>query len=300
MKTPLNQNLQSTLFVLFTGFCFGTSLVSSRLSLQYFDPPTFIFLRLCTASTVFLLFYAIQRRKLVLTRTLIWHGIVTAVLSAVLPIYSFLFALSFLSSGLTAIINTVGPAVTVILAHFFLQGERLSRRTIIGVALALSGAVLLALRGESGLNLTGAADLRGYMFVFMALLSISLSTIYVRRYASDIDVFDLTSIQIYIAVIGLLPIHLIFIGFDFSQIGIIGVGTVLYGGIVGTFIAFTMYYVTLRRFGATTVAMVAYANPVAASLGGMFVLGETITLIMVVGMIIIGVGIYIINTRNRG
>ena len=60
---------------------------------------------------------------------------------------------------------TTMPAFTVILAHFFLPDEFLTRRKIIGVTLALGGAILLALSGEDGLpNMSGAPP-TGYLLV---------------------------------------------------------------------------------------------------------------------------------------
>ena len=65
---------------------------------------------------------------------------------------------------------TAGPAITVMMAHFFLADEALTWRKSIGVALALSGALLLTLRGESGLAGVDQASPIGYGLVFVAML----------------------------------------------------------------------------------------------------------------------------------
>ena len=48
-------------------------------------------------------------------------------------------SLQYQSSGVTSMLITTGPAVTVFLAHFFLPDETLTRRKIVGTVLSLAG-----------------------------------------------------------------------------------------------------------------------------------------------------------------
>lgn len=213
--------------------------------------------------------------------------------------FSFVSALNYLSSGVTSIINTTGPAVTVVMAHFLLQGESLTKRKIVGVLLAFSGAFMLAIRGETGLGEAANAEPIGYIFVLVGLLSVSSSTIYVRRYAQEMDSFDLTSTQIFLGVLILLPVVLLTGGWQMTNVNGLGVVAVGYGAIIGTVAAFWAFFYSVRRFGAIAGAMIPYVVPIAATLGGALVLNEKITVGTLVGMGIIGLGIAIINSGER-
>ena len=288
-------------YVLMTGFFFGSSLISSRFALGQFSALTFVFFRLLVASACFLIVYAVNRKNRPWpTNVTLWrHGFILGITSTAVPMFSFVSALNYLSSGVTSIINTTGPALTVVLAHFLLTSESLTKRKIVGVALAFGGALMLALRGETGLGAAGGANPLGYIFVLVGLLCVSGSTIYVRKYAQDMDSFDLTSSQIFFAAIFLLPIILFSGGFEVNNLNGQGVFALAYGGIIGTVAAFWMFYYSVRRFGAIAGAMIPYVVPVAATLGGVIVLGEKITMGTLIGMGIIALGVTVINSRKR-
>ena len=258
-------------------------------------------LRLFLASVCFILIYVVDRRRHPWpTGSRLWkHGVVLGVVSTAVPMLAFVTALQYLSSGVTSVLNTTGPALTIILAHFFLPDESLTRRKSVGVVLAFAGAVLLALRGESGLTAVGQANPIGYILVLVGLVSISGSTIYTRKYARDLSSFDITSTQIFIGTLVLLPVTLLSGGFDVSQVTGQGLFALAYGAIIGTVAAFLMFFYIISRFGATATAMVPYIVPIVATLGGVWVLGETITIGTVVGMLIIGLGIAILNSQAR-
>ena len=83
---------------------------------------------------------------------------------------SIVSSLQFQSSGITAVLITTSPAITVIMAHFFLPDEPLTRRKSLGVLFALGGALLLAARGESGLPDVSRANPLGYLLVLLAMV----------------------------------------------------------------------------------------------------------------------------------
>ena len=253
-----------------------------------------------TAALCFGLIYAINKQRAWPSGREIWrHGLILGVISTAVPMLSFVTALNYLSSGVTSIINTTGPAVTVVMAHFLLQGESLTQRKIIGVLLAFSGALMLALRGETGLEGAGEASPVGYILVVVGLLSVSSSTIYVRRYAQKMNSFDLTSTQIFFGVLILAPFVLFSGGWEMSDVNGLGVVAVGYGAVIGTVAAFWMFIYSVNRFGAIAGAMIPYIVPIAATIGGALLLDEKITVGTLVGMGIIGLGIAIINSKKR-
>ena len=70
-------------------------------------------------------------------------GLVMALLATVLPAFLLARGIALIGSGPAAIISTVGPVSTILLAYFFLQ-EPLSLTELAGTALVISGATLVA------------------------------------------------------------------------------------------------------------------------------------------------------------
>jgi drug/metabolite transporter (DMT)-like permease len=75
-------------------------------------------------------------------------GLVMALLATVLPAFLLARGIALIGSGPAAIISTVGPVSTILLAYVFLQ-EPLSPTELAGTALVILGATLVALRNDT-------------------------------------------------------------------------------------------------------------------------------------------------------
>lgn len=161
------------------------------------------------------------------------------------------------------------------------------------------GAVVLAVLGENGLPNVRTANPIGYGLVFMAMFFGSFSAIYIRRYMQNYDSFDIASIRNIFAALALVIFTASVFGFDLSRLNRMGGFALGYASVVGTFFGLILAVYIVQRFGATASAMTAYVIPIVAALGGILVLGEQITLGMLAGMGLIGIGIAVINRKPR-
>jgi drug/metabolite transporter (DMT)-like permease len=283
-------------FILLLGFMFGSMMVVSRFMLGQFDPVTFTAARLSLAAAVFLGIYllGIRGRRWPKDRVLWMRSIVFGVVADAIPIVLIVSAMQFLSSGLTSTLTTFFPVLTVLLAHFFLPDEPLNIRKGLGVLLASTGAVLIVVLGETGLETTGANGLPGYLMIAGASLIFGSSMVYARKYMMGYDTFDTVSIRMISAAVAA-----IFLMILFEPDGVHGLtpfGFVLLLYAAGIFFAgFLLMFYILQRFGVMVAAMVNYIPPVVASILGMVFLSEKITGGMVAGMVLILTGLAVIN-----
>jgi drug/metabolite transporter (DMT)-like permease len=278
---------------------FGTTIVISRFSIGQFSPTTYIGLRLAIVSLGFGVVYALQLGKRNWPKdTSLWgRGFLLGLLGTAIPMTGIVTSLQYLSSGLTSILITVNPAFTVLLAHFFLEDEPLTRRKGGGVLLALSGAVLLTLLGETGIPDVSRGNPSGYLLVMGAMLSGSSMTVYARKFMQADDAFDITAIRMFSGALIVIPFSLAFTGFDVSQVNMQGVVALFYAAIVGTFLGMLLSFYNIQKFGATAAVMTAYIIPVVTVLTGVLLLDEQITWGMVGGMLLIGLGVWMINRK---
>lgn len=287
-------------YVLLAGLFFGTSLLSARFGIGQFAPVTFTGLRLLLAGSGFLAVYALDRRRHPWPLDAgIWrHSLLLSFLGVIIPLFGTILALQYLSSGLTAMFVTVGPALTVVLAHFFLADESLTTRKAVGVLLALSGALLLALRGESGLPNVEAANPTGYLLMLATLVSVSASTIYVRKFMGGYRSFDVSSTQILVAALLAGPLVLAFTGFHLEVVDWRGYAALGYSALAGTILAVLVYNYSISKFGATSAAMTQYIVPIVAGAGGILLLGEQISAGMLAGVALIVVGVTLVRLTS--
>lgn len=291
---------QALPYIVLLGILFGSTLVVSRFSVGQFQALTYIGLRLSLAGLCHAVICLLPAGRPWPRGRQLWaRSAVLGIFATAIPMTAIVSSLQFQSSGVTAVLITAGPALTVLMAHFFLPDESLTRRKSLGVLLALVGAFLLAIRGESGLPDVERANPLGYILVLVAVFSASASTIFARKYMRDLDTFSVASARMWVAALVIMPLSLLLVGFDFSQVTRQGYGALLYAAFIGTFAGMMLAFHNIQRFGATASAVTAYVIPIVATLGGVLLLGETITKGMALGMGLIVGGVAIINQRTR-
>jgi len=221
------------------------------------------------------------------------------VFGTAIPMIGIVSSLGYLSSGLVSILITVDPAFTVVLAHFFLDDERLTRRKVSGVLLALGGTVLLMLLGESGLPDVSQANPIGYLLVLGGILAGSTMTIYARKYMQDCNTFDITGVRMFVGAIFVMPLSLLLEGFDLSKVDSNGILALFFTAVMGSFLGMMLSLYNIQRFGPTAAVMTAYVIPIVAGLIGFLFLDEKITWGMASSIMLIILGVWIINSNGR-
>lgn len=293
-------NSHALSYIVLTGFLLGTNVIAARFGINQFEPIAFVGLRMVIAGLAFLTLYIFHQRHRWPTNPYLWgHATVLGIFGNVVPLVTIVSAMQYQSSGITAILITLSPAFTVLLAHFFFADEPLTRIKGIGVFLAMSGALLLVVRGENGLPDVTKASPLGYGLTAISLICFSGVTIYMRKFMRGFDSFSVTSIQIFVGALIVFPLALLLTDTDWQGISQTTYMVVLYTGLVGTFGGYMLFFFCVKYFGASRAATVDYIAPIVATLGGVLLLGEEITLGMWVSIAIIALGIVLINYRER-
>lgn len=293
--------IQSLPYILALGFMYGGTVLASRFAVGQFSPTTYVGLRLLLAGAAYAVTYvfSFQGRRWPRGKELWWKSCVLAVFGTIIPMTFLVIALKFQSSGVTSMLITLNPAITVVLAHFFLEDEQLSLRKMFGVVLALSGAVLMLGLGESGLPDVTQVNPLGYLLAFSAMVSSSAATIFARRMMKGMNSFDVSSIRLWVAALVVVPLSLGLSGFDLSKVTLPGFAALGWASIAGTFLATLLSFYIIKNFGATAAALTAYVTPVVATIGGALLLNETVTWGIVWGMVLIVGGISFINRKPK-
>lgn len=288
--------VQALPYIIMLGIFWGSSLVASRFSVDQFAPSTYIGIRLAIAGACHVLVYLLSKSRSFPRDARLWrHAALLGIFGTAIPMTAIVSSLQYQSSGLTSLLVTLNPAMTVVFAHFLLPDEPLNRLKALGVSLALAGAVLLAARGESGLPDVTQANPIGYGLVLVAIICGSAMTIYARRYMRDLDSFDVSSIRMWTATVAVLGLSSLTIGVDLSRVNAQGYAVLAYAALIGTFAALLLAFYNVKRFGATTSAITSWIVPIVAGIGGVLVLDETFTTGMLTGMTFIIAGIIILN-----
>jgi len=202
----------------------------------------------------------------------------------------------WLPSGLAAVIFAITPLVTALAAHFALPAERLTARSILGVLVGFGGIAVLYSGDFQSLG--GGQVARAAAVMLIAPVCAALSNVAVKRWGGGIHPLSIGAVPMAAtaALMGALA-WLVERGrpVTFNTPAVL---SLLYLGLIGSALPFTLYFWLLRRQSATGMAMINYATPVLAVAIGTFFLDEPFTLRIVLGsaLVLLGVGLAI----NKG
>jgi len=269
----------------------GGSFLFMRIAAPVLGPVWLIALRVLIAGIV-LLPLLLQRRQLPALRRhgwqLLWVGLVSAALPFTLLAYSSLE----LTAGLTSILNATVPIFAAVIGYS-VYGEVLDTRRVAGVLLGFVGVIVLV-----GLP-QGAAS--PPMLSVLAGLAAAVSYVFAanfakRRLSQVPTVVFVTGSQLGAAAF-LLPLMPVFPPPQ-SPGGLV-IAAVLALAVLSTALAFIIYFQLIREVGPTRTLTVTYLIPVFAIAWGALLLGEEITLGMLLGGGLILLGVALANSRAR-
>lgn len=287
--------LQALPIVALLSLFWGVNAVASRFGISEFDPYFFITLRLALASLVFWPILYLTQGKLPTDKKLWRQASLSGILGVAIPIPTFILSLQYQSSGVASLYVITLPVMLVIAAHFILPDEKMTRPKALGVGLAICGTLLLALRGESGLADVGRASPIGFFLVVGGLVFEVCNTMFVRTQMRNTDPMQVTAIRLLVAT-AVVFIVTIFLG-DFSLANVTRSGylTLGYAAFIGALAAQFLAFYIQRTYGATAFSLNSFLVPIFATVTGALWLNEIITLTMLIGMFLIGSGLYLIN-----
>jgi drug/metabolite transporter (DMT)-like permease len=201
----------------------------------------------------------------------------------------------FIDSGLTAIIFAVMPIVTIVLAHIYVPGDRLTPRKAAGTVLAFAGIV--ALFGEHARFDPAAAW--PMVAVLTATVCASVATIVGKRYGASLHPAALNAPAMLLGAAALSVASLVAgdgfrLPHDWATWGAIG-----YLAIAGSVVGFLAYFSLLKTWSVTSLAFISIFTPAIALVLGFVMLDEQPTALTAIGGALILAGVALTFTGGR-
>jgi len=244
-------------------------------------------------------FLAAQRQLRLFTRPDIPILVSVAVLQIGLPTALIHSGLLFLDAGRSAILVFTMPLWVAPMAVFFL-GERLSRMKLAGLVIGLAGIAVLF--NPLAFDFTDRAALIGNGFMLVASLCFALSIILVRRHPGRTPIIQLVPWQLLLGSIFLVVSAAAIEGVPDYQWSPGLIAILAYNGPVASGFCFWAYLTVSRNLPAMDTALGALGVPLIGVVSSTLILGETLTLGMVTGLILILMGVLAVtgNESQQG
>lgn len=204
------------------------------------------------------------------------------------------FALLFIAAyrlpgGVAATIGAVQPLLVALFASHWI-GEQLSVKKLTTGLTGLVGVGLLVLQAQARLDFLGVTAALG------GALAMAAGVVLTKRWGRPDTLLATTSWQLIGGGIFLVPLALIIEGpppASFTTANIVGY---LYLGIIGTALAYSLWFRGIHLMPASTAAFLGLLSPLVATLCGWSILGESLTPGQILGAVIILVTLVAANT----
>jgi drug/metabolite transporter (DMT)-like permease len=271
----------------------GGSFFFAAVSLHELPPLTVVFLRVALAAIILLPVLRIYRIS-VPTGLAGWQPFFAlALLNNVLPFSLIVIGQTYIPSGLASVLNATTPLFTV-LVMAAAGDEKLHARRVAGIIVGLIGVIIL--HGQS-LDFEAGQSV-GILLCLAAAFFYGLAALYARRKLLDSPPLATAAFQL---IVSALVMAVVAAAVERPwQLPLPGVATwlaIIGSAALSTALAYIIFFRILRRAGSTNVMLVTLLIPVTAILLGVLVLGEAISPREIVGGVVIGSALLIIDGR---
>jgi len=170
------------------------------------------------------------------------------------------------------------PVIVTVVCPILFR-EKLTRKQAVCFVMSTAGLVLITGIGDVGKSGT---DMIGILFGLGAAVFYA-TVILLNKFITNVEGIHRTFLQFLAAIIVLLPYVLTTSGITLSGLDGLGWGMLLIVGVVHTGITYCMYFTALRDISGQKAAILSYIDPLVAVLISVTVLGESMTMMQVVG-----------------
>ena len=275
-------------------FFWGGTFVAGRSLAGIVPPVSAAFFRFAVAS---LLLLAITCHREGLPRLSVRQLLVVTALGATgIFAYNLFFfnGLTLVGAGRASLIIALNP-VFITLASALIYKEQLPARRIIGILLSLTGAIIVITQGRP-LAIFGTGIGRGELLIFGCVLSWTLYSVIGKTAMRGLSPLVAVCYSSVAGTLLLLPVALQHGSFsEASNYPPAAWLSIAYLGMFGTVIGFLWYFQGIQLLGPSRAAVFINFVPVNGVLLATLILGEPLTLSLLLGGALVVTGSYLAN-----
>ncbi|WP_163340540.1 DMT family transporter [Desulfopila sp. IMCC35008] len=281
--------------LVFTTLFWGGTFIAGRILGASVTPSNSAFLRFAVATLVLAVLTRFIDGKIMMPPRQVRLKLLLLGLTGVFSYNIFFFlGLQHIEAGRASLIIALNPLMITIAAVLFLQ-EKLRPLQFLGIIISLVGALFVITNGHPSLLFKGGFG-KGEAAILGCVLSWTAYSLIGRSVLATLP--PLTSV-FYSSLIGTILLFPLALSqralgeiFTFSKTEW---SSVLFLGIFGTAIGFSLYYMAIRKIGASRSSVFINLVPLFSILLSWLLLGESIKVTVLTGGIILLSGVYLTN-----
>lgn len=280
------------LLFLALGFMWGSSYLFIKFGVESLTPLTLVAGRLGIGFAFLVTVVALAREPLPREPRMYGHLLVMALINIVIPFYLITWAEQSVASSLASIFNSTVPLFVIVIAALFLHDEPITVNRLVGLVVGFVGVVILTSR-----RLGGESDIAGEIALIGSAIAYAAGNVYAKRHVHGLRPMIPALFQVGIA-FAIVLVLAVLIEHPWTLTPTTGsLLSVVWLGIVGSGMAYLVYFRLLRGWGATRTSLVAYLLPVVGIVLGVAFADESIDGRVLVGTLLVIGGVALVNSR---
>jgi len=294
--TPQNQELSlfAGIFTVCLCILFGANAVAIKISLSGLGVFTTAGLRFSLAAiTIFI--WALMTGKSFYIRAGQFRKLLVISILFTVQLSLFYLGLSKSNASRGTLLINFQPFMTLFLAHYFIPGDQITRRKILGILMGFAGVAFVFLE-KKGITTDFKA---GDLMILSAAFIWSCSAVYTKRI---IHAFKPFHIVLYPMVFSVPFFFLEGFLWDPTMIAHVDgkvLCALLYQGLVTASFCFVAWTTLLQKYGAVALHSFIFIMPISGVVLGGWMLGEPITGNILIALVLIVSGILVVQFRQK-
>ncbi len=269
---------------------FGANAVAVKLSLAGLGIFTTAGIRFGVASLVIFTYARLLAKPLAVSRNQLRQ---LAPLGGIffIQLSLFYFGLSKTTASHATLIANALPFVVMLLAHFFIPGDRITLKKTLGLILGFLGVVVLLAD-----SLTVSGDIfYGDMAVLMAIMVWGCNAVYAKRIIWDFHPIQITMYPMLMASMGFILCGIFVDQQSIFYIDEWVVGALFYQIFVTASFGMVVWSSMIKKYGATNLHAFVFIMPVSGVFFGVTLLGEPLTANLLGAILLVTAGLVVVN-----
>ena len=280
-------------------FIWGTTWLAIKIGLEGVPPFLGVSIRFLLAGSILLMIGIIKNRELSISVELLKIAALIGILQFTISYGAVYWAVQYISSGLASVLFTTMPLFVALFAGILLKNENLTPMRLFGMIVGIGGVAVIFLEN---LGIDEVISSTVLMVMMLSPISASLSIVITKKHIHTFKPLFLNGASMIIGGLFTLLIHFIFDSSSPVVWSVSSVSALLYLSIIGSALAFGIYFWMLQHTQAITVSMVVIVSPVIAVYLGAAILAESLSALQIVGSVFVLGGVFlseIVNYRKK-
>jgi len=295
-QIPGNKDLPFGAVIFTTLLCalFGANAVAIKISLSGIGVFTTAGIRFGIASIAVYIWAKATRRSFAIKKGQAYQLLFISMVFTVQLSLFYLGLSKTLASRGTLLVN-LQPFFVLLMAHYFIAGDQITTRKIVGMVLGFAGVVFVFLE-KKGMT----SDFQvGDLIIMAAAFLWAGNAVYTKRIIENFDPFHFVLYPMVFSVPFFFLGGFLWDGTMISYVDARILGSLVYQSLVTASFGFVAWMTFLQKYGAVALHSFIFVMPISGVLLGGLVLGEPMTHKILLALICVVSGILVVHLKQK-